>query len=88
MVDRSKMVKVAIKTPYGVTETVWATPVGPGRYRLENSLFLGYGMSYQDIVEAVQASDGRFPVVSRVYSKSGNRTLRAHVKEGLEAIGV
>lgn len=83
MANRSDLVKLAIKTPSGVTETVWATPLGSGLYRLENSLFLGYGMSFQDVVEAVPGPYGRFPVVTQVHTRSGNRTLRAHLEDGL-----
>jgi len=79
------MVKVLVRTPFGRFERLWATPVAGGLYRLENSLFLGYDLSYHDVVETVSSDDGPFPVVSRVRTKSGNRTLRAHVKEGLES---
>ena len=77
------MVKVLVRTPFDRVERVWATPVTGGLYRLENSLFLGYELSYQDIVETVPSADGSFPVVSRARIKSGNRTIRAHVQEGL-----
>jgi hypothetical protein len=79
------MVKILVRTPFGRLERVWATPVAGGLYRLENSPFLGYELSYHDIVETVPSDDGLFPLVSRVRTKSGNRTIRAHVKEGLES---
>jgi len=84
VVDHSKMVKVLVRTPFGRFESFWATPVTGGLYRLENSPFLSYDLSYHDVVETVPTKDGRFPVVSRVHAKSGNRTIRAHVKEGLQ----
>ena len=85
MVDHSKMVKVLIRTPFGRFESMWATPLGGGKYRLENSPFQSYGLSYHDVVEAVPSKEEMMlPVVSRVHTKSGDRTIRAHVKEGLE----
>ena len=66
MVDRSGMVKVLVRTPFGRFERLWATPVaGGGLYRLENSLFIDYDLSYQDVVETVPSEDGPFPVVTR-----------------------
>jgi hypothetical protein len=79
------MVKILIRTPFGRFERLWATPIAGGLYRLENSLFLGYDLSFHDVVEAVPSGEGPFPVVTRVHTKSGNRTIRAHVKEGLES---
>ena len=84
MVDHSKMVKVRVRTPFNTFEIFWATPVAGGLYCLENNPFLSYGLSYHDVVETVSAEDGMFPIVSRVHAKSGNRTIRAHVKEGLQ----
>jgi hypothetical protein len=85
VVGRPGMVKVLVRTPFGRFERLWATPVAGGLYRLVNSLFLGYELSYLDVVETTPSEGGSFPVVSRVRAKSGNRTIRAHVKEGLES---
>jgi Domain of unknown function (DUF4265) len=57
------------------TETLWATPVGGDRYRLENSPFFAYGVSWQDVVEARAGEDGVLDYVRRI-EKSGNRTIR------------
>ena len=35
------------------SETLWATTVGNGQYRLENSPFLAYNVSLEDVVHAV-----------------------------------
>src|SRR5581483_8964114 len=56
-------------------ETIWATPVDVDQYRLENSPFFAYGVSWQDVVEAKTTVD-RVPEFVRCVSKSGNRTLR------------
>jgi hypothetical protein len=84
VVDPSQVVVIVIRTPFG-NESVWATPLPDGFYRLENSLFLGSEISYQDVVETVPSKDGLYRVVSRVRVKSGNRTLLAQVKEGLDS---
>ena len=78
------MLKILVRTPFGGFESFWATPLEGGLYRLENNPFLSYGVSYHDLVETVPSKDGMFPVVSRVRAKSGNRTIRAHLKEGFE----
>ena len=78
------MVKVGLHAPDGEFETMWATPVGPERYRLENSPFYGYGVSWLDIVEARPEDPGGFPVVVRCVEKSGHRTLRVILLPGVE----
>lgn len=70
------MVKVELRGPEGEVETLWATPVAPHQYRLENSPFFAYGVSWLDIVEAHSAGDATFPVFTRVVRPSGHRTLR------------
>ena len=57
-------------------ETLWATPVGPDRYKLDNSPFYAYGVSWQDVIEARPAREGELPTLVRVVQKSGNRTIR------------
>jgi hypothetical protein len=56
-------------------ETLWATPLGDDNYRLDNSPFYAYGISWEDIVEAFPSDDG-FLEFARFLTKSGNRTLR------------
>ena len=70
------MVKVRFLNPSGpATETLWAIPVEPNLYRLDNSPFFAYGVSWQDTVEARVGSDNVLEFV-RCSKKSGNRTLR------------
>ncbi|HEY3704879.1 MAG TPA: DUF4265 domain-containing protein [Terracidiphilus sp.] len=55
-------------------EVIWATPLGSDLYRLENSPFYAYGVSWQDVIEA-QPTDGTLEF-RRVVEKSGHRTVR------------
>lgn len=77
--DSDDMVKVEFRMTDedGETdvETLWATPMGKDLYRLENSPWFAYGVSFLDIVRAKAADEG-FPVFEAVAEKSGNRTVR------------
>lgn len=55
---------------------MWATPVSADTFRLENSPFWAYGVSWQDVVSAPFSEAEGFPTFSAVLSKSGNRTVR------------
>ena len=70
-------------------ETPWVTPLGNNRYRLENSPFYAYNVSWEDIIEAVKEDTDGFPVFTKVLEKSGNRTVRVifdpPVEEGNES---
>ena len=72
-------------------ETLWAERVGADLYRLDNSPFWAYGVSWLDVVEAHADADGQL-VMSRVAQKGGHRTVRiifdAGVDESLEAKAV
>ncbi len=57
-------------------ETLWATPLGNDLYRLKNSPWFAYGVSFLDVVRARPDDAGGFPVFEAVVEKSGNRTLR------------
>ena len=56
-------------------ETVWAERVGPDRYRLDNSPFWAYSVSWLDVVEAHPDENGQL-ALTRVVEKSGHRTVR------------
>lgn len=58
------------------SETLWATPLGTDLYRLENSPFFAYGVSWQDVVEARRPAELEMPEFVRRVRRSGNRTLR------------
>ncbi len=56
-------------------ETPWAEPLGYNRYRLENSPFYAYGVSWQYVVEATVEDKIGFSVFRKVVAKSGHRTV-------------
>ena len=61
----------------GVTvETLWAYSLGDDRYRLDNSPFYAYGVSWQDVVYAPYVPEERMATFESVVEKSGNRTIR------------
>lgn len=61
-------------------ESLWATRVGPHEYRLDNSPWFAYGVSWEDVVEAQPAPDGTLAVVG-VVRRSGRRTIRVFFSE-------
>jgi hypothetical protein len=79
-----KMVKVSLSDDDGNVETLWASPLGRHRYRLENSPFFAYSVSWLDVVEARSLVKGEFPAFIRVVKKSGNRTVRIIFKPGVD----
>ena len=57
-------------------ETLWAYDLGDDKYRLANSPFYAYSVSWEDVVLApLDEIEGRATFV-RVLEKSGNRTVR------------
>jgi hypothetical protein len=54
---------------------LWASPTGPNVYRLENSPFFAYGVSWEDLIEVRVGLGSQLEYV-RCIAKSGNRTLR------------
>ena len=57
-------------------ETLWATALGNDEYKLDNSPFYAYSVSWEDTVYApIDPSEGR-PTFMRVVKKSGRRTIR------------
>ena len=75
-------VKVLLQEDKSV-ETLWADPVGPDLYRLDNSPFWAYGVSWRDVVEAHPDPDGMLRM-TRVVEKSGHRTVRVFMKPGID----
>ena len=73
-------VKVALRGPDGEVETLWAIDLGDDRYRLDNTPWYAYGISWHDVVEAHTDEGGQLQFV-QVISKSGNRTVRIASKE-------
>jgi hypothetical protein len=57
-------------------ETLWATRLGDNEYRLDNSPFWAYGVSWEDVVFAPFSEEDQLPTFQAVVQKSGNRTVR------------
>jgi hypothetical protein len=72
--------KIALRGPDGEVETLWAFDLGGDHYRLDNTPWYAYGISWQDVLEARPDQDGQLQLV-KVVSKSGNRTVRVTAEE-------
>ena len=57
-------------------ETPWATKVGDDLYRVENSPFYAYSLSWLDVVLAPYSEEEERPTFEKVVEKSGHRTVR------------
>jgi hypothetical protein len=66
-------------------ETLWATELGNDEYKLDNSPFYAYSVSWQDIVYAPFDPIEERPTFLRVIKKSGNRTVRVIFEPAVEA---
>ncbi len=69
------------------TETLWATPLGNGQFRLENSPFYARGYSFKDIVFAEFDQERNAPIVRDVISRSGHSTYALWVANGIGSNG-
>ena len=80
MSDAPNLTKVLFRVPEADgtahVETLWATPLGNDRYRLDNSSFYAYSVSWKDVVLAPFDEQEGFPTFQRVVEKSGHRTIR------------
>jgi len=57
-------------------ETLWATSLGDDKYKIDNSPFWAYGVSWEDVVFAPFSETDGHPAFQFVVAKSGNRTVR------------
>jgi Domain of unknown function (DUF4265) len=80
--DSGTKVKVLLREEEYV-ETVWAEQVGPDHYRLDNSPFWAYGVSWRDVVEAHMDEGGQLGF-TRIVEKSGHRTVRTIFQPGID----
>ncbi len=64
-------------------ETLWAFDLGNDEYKIDNSPFYAYSVSWQDVVYAPFSASEEFPKFERVVRKSGNRTVRVIFEEPL-----
>jgi hypothetical protein len=65
-------------------ETLWATKIKGNIYKLDNSPFYAYNVSWEDLIEAINENEDEFPVFQRVIEKSGNKTVRICFKEPVD----
>lgn len=68
-------------------ETLWAVDLGEDRYKLANSPFFAYSVSWDDIVFAPFTQEEQFPTFVRVVGKSGNRTIRVILERPVDGVG-
>ena len=68
--------KILFSSEVGRVETLWVISLGNNLYQLDNSPWFAYGVSWQDVIEAIATKENELPVFRRVVKKSGNRTLR------------
>ena len=66
-------------------ETLWAPSLGGDRYKLDNSPFYAYSVSWEDVVLASWSEEESFPTFERVVEKSGNRAVRVVFDPPVEA---
>jgi hypothetical protein len=83
--DAERVVKIGFRDANGDVETLWAFSLGDGRYRIDNTPWYQYGVSWHDIVEAHVDADG-MPWFDRVTQKSGNRTLRVKSEKAVPTL--
>jgi hypothetical protein len=74
-------VKIKLTTPNGLIETPWAERIGD-KFRMANLPWYAYGISDDDLVDAVATDvEGIFDFV-RVIAPSGNRLIRIIFEDG------
>lgn len=66
-------------------ETAWAIPLGNDRYKLDNSPFYAYGVSWQDVIFAPYDKQEDLPTFQSVIEASGNRTVRIFFESPVES---
>ena len=76
--DESMKIVIRVQDADGSVnvETPWATKVGDDLYRLENSPFYAYSVSWLDIVRAPYSEEEQRPTFVETAEKSGHRTVR------------
>lgn len=62
--------------PPSGSERMWAAPVGPDLYRLDNAPWFVRGVAAGDVVRAVAEHENEWPTFVEVVSWSGNCTVR------------
>jgi hypothetical protein len=66
-------------------DRLWAEPLGSGRFRIESSPFFAYGISRDDVVQALPIAGGEGEQrLEDVLEKGGHRTLRVALDPSVE----
>lgn len=81
MRNLSNFEQIIVPLPDGDTEAIWAEQVEENLFRLANSPFFAYGLSWRDIVETRAINGSRKYV--RTVEKSGHRTVRIYFEKSL-----
>lgn len=83
--DKTKGLVKVLFTPSDdddpMPESMWAEPLGDDTYRLRNSPFFFYGVSFEDVVRAAPAADGVLEF-QEVVARSGASTFRILGRKG------
>jgi len=84
--DRLVKIRITTKNEGGSesVETLWAVDLGGDRYSLDNSPFYAYNLSWKDVVEARFDEDLGILVPTATVKKSGNRTARILLNDGVD----
>jgi len=85
MSNPQNLVKIGIRDESRQVETLWAIDLSKNLYRLENSPFFAYGISWNDIVRAEFDNEG-FPIFVNVVKKSGHKTIRVIAEKDSKAL--
>lgn len=78
------LVKVAFDLPPDAPtqgETLWAKPLGGGRYKLDNTPWYAKGVALDDVIRCDEQPN-QLPKFQEVVERGGNRTIRVFVPEG------
>jgi hypothetical protein len=88
--NEDKLRKVVLEQEYDdddevMVENPWAEEVGENQYQLKNFPFYFYGLSFDDIFEAIPKyeDDGK-PYFTKVIKKSGHKTVRVILPESIK----
>ena len=80
MTNKNKTSKVLFRVSDGEggtnVETLWTSDLGNDKYKMDNSPFYAYSVSWNDIIFAPYNEDEGFPTFEKVIEKCGHRTIR------------
>ena len=82
MCKTEEHIKIRFLTDDEKVEKMWAKELGNDHYRIDNTPFFIYNLSWNDIVEA-RATDGGDNILEfiKIVKKSGHKTVRVILEE-------